>query len=375
MATTFAQRALGPSSSFTTRTYNERNNYSPVLSASDPDDPPKPPGLRLLAFDDGGARGLSMLLLLRNMLREVDHLVQQPGLPCEYFDLIAGSGTGGLIALLLGRLRLNMDDAIECYTRVVERVFMRTKAGKFRDAALEEVLKEICNRFGEGPDTRLLVERGPRSKTFVCVREQDPSGSLLPRRLRTYSHPSEPSSRYTIVEAVRATMGNPVFFDPPTLSRGDGTFSTFLNAGDSRSNPVFELLDEARALFPSRDVAYFVSLGAGRANTIDTSPPRGIMHQPRLPSTCIAAMHNLAVRCDAITEAFVQENAGLSPVYYRFTHDQGCVDGKMAQWEQVAVLKEFLKPYSVSVDKQALELEGKIMAARRAEFPDSRRPW
>ncbi|KAL1721871.1 acyl transferase/acyl hydrolase/lysophospholipase [Schizophyllum commune] len=369
-----ATRALGPSSSFTTRTYNERDNIA-GLAAGEPEDPPKPPGLRLLAFDDGGARGLSMLLLLRNMLREVDQLLQQPGLPCEYFDIIAGSGTGGFIALLLGRLRLNMDDAIECYTRVVERVFMRTKAGKFRDAALEEVLREICNRFGEGPDTRLFVERGPRSKTFVCAREQNASGLLLPRRLRTYAHPAEPPSPCSFIEAVRATMGNPVFFDPPVLTRGDGTSSIFLNAGDGSCNPVFELLDEARTLFPSRDVAYFVSLGAGRANTIDTSPPRGIMHQPRLPSTCIAAMHDLAVRCDAITEAFLRHNAGLGPAYYRFTHDQGCVDGKMAQWEQVAVLKEFLKPYSVSVDKEALQLETKIMAARKAELPGRRRPW
>ena len=26
--------------------------------------------------------------------------------PCEYFDLIGGTGTGGLIAIMLGRLRM-----------------------------------------------------------------------------------------------------------------------------------------------------------------------------------------------------------------------------------------------------------------------------
>uniref|UniRef100_D8QBE3 PNPLA domain-containing protein n=1 Tax=Schizophyllum commune (strain H4-8 / FGSC 9210) TaxID=578458 RepID=D8QBE3_SCHCM len=369
-----ATRAFGPSSSFTTRTYNE-GNTSPGLGSNTIAATPKQPGLRLLAFDDGGARGLTMLLLLRHILREVDHVSQQPGLPCEYFDLIAGSGTGGLIALLLGRLRLSMDDAIECYTRVVERVFLRTKAAKFRDAPFEEVLKEICNRFGNGSDTQMLAERGPRCNTFVCVQKQDTSGLLHPQRLRTYAHPAEPSFRCTFVEAVRATMGNPIFFDPPTLSDINGTPSTYLNAGDARCNPSFDLLDEARSLFPSRQVTYFVSLGAGRANTIDPSPPRGIMHQPRLPSTCMTAMLELAVRCDAISEAFIQENSVLASAYYRFTHDQGCVDGKMAQWEQVAVLKEFLKPYSLAVDKRALELETKIISARKAELSARRRAW
>jgi patatin-like phospholipase/acyl hydrolase len=27
-------------------------------------------------------------------------------LPCDYFDLIGGTGTGGLIAIMLGRLRM-----------------------------------------------------------------------------------------------------------------------------------------------------------------------------------------------------------------------------------------------------------------------------
>jgi patatin-like phospholipase/acyl hydrolase len=30
--------------------------------------------------------------------------------PCEYFDLIGGTSTGGLIALMLGRLTMEMQD-------------------------------------------------------------------------------------------------------------------------------------------------------------------------------------------------------------------------------------------------------------------------
>ena len=208
----------------------------------------------------------------------------------------------------------------------------------------------------------------PTTRRFVCVRERDPSGALLSQRLRTYVHPAEHSMQCTVVEAIRATMGNPVFFTPPTLPTGNNSSSVFMDAGDDRCNPSFDLYEEALSLSPSREVAYFLSLGAGRPSTIDLTPPRGIMHQPRLPPSCMAAMHHLATRCDALAESFLRENDELEPVYYRFNHDQGSLDGKMAQWEQVGVLKEFLKPYSLSVDNVTWALEAKMMDQREYEL-------
>lgn len=62
---------------------------------------------RILSLDGGGVRGLSCLLILRNIMEEV---ARRNGAvearPCEYFDLIGGTGTGGLIAIMLGRLRM-----------------------------------------------------------------------------------------------------------------------------------------------------------------------------------------------------------------------------------------------------------------------------
>ena len=41
-------------------------------------------------------------------MREIQRLNgdSHPPLPCEYFDLIGGTSTGGLIAIMLGRLRM-----------------------------------------------------------------------------------------------------------------------------------------------------------------------------------------------------------------------------------------------------------------------------
>lgn len=43
--------------------------------------------------DGGGIKGLSQLYILQNLMRSIDG--QRPPEPCEVFDLICGSSTGG----------------------------------------------------------------------------------------------------------------------------------------------------------------------------------------------------------------------------------------------------------------------------------------
>ena len=62
---------------------------------------------RILSLDGGGVRGLSSLLILREIMEEIGRRTKaaaETPLPCEYFDLIGGTSTGGLIAIMLGRL-------------------------------------------------------------------------------------------------------------------------------------------------------------------------------------------------------------------------------------------------------------------------------
>jgi patatin-like phospholipase/acyl hydrolase len=49
--------------------------------------------LRLLALDGGGVRGLSSLLILERLMQAVDS--EAPPKPCDYFDMIGGTSTGG----------------------------------------------------------------------------------------------------------------------------------------------------------------------------------------------------------------------------------------------------------------------------------------
>jgi len=80
-----------------------RDKYPP--SATPP--LPAPPPIRILSLD-GGILGASSLHVLVKLMRKV-RLARGKRAevrPCEVFDLICGTGTGGLVALMLGRLEM-----------------------------------------------------------------------------------------------------------------------------------------------------------------------------------------------------------------------------------------------------------------------------
>ena len=52
--------------------------------------------LRLLALDGGGVRGLSALMILSQLMEAVNP--DSPPKPCDYFDMIGGTSTGGWVA-------------------------------------------------------------------------------------------------------------------------------------------------------------------------------------------------------------------------------------------------------------------------------------
>ncbi|KAL2044093.1 hypothetical protein ABVK25_012469 [Lepraria finkii] len=83
--------------------------------------------LRILSLDGGGVRGYSMLILLHDFMHKTYSEVHgeppepdQIPKPCDYFDLIAGTGTGGLIAIMLGRLRMHPKDCMRVYVQMTK---------------------------------------------------------------------------------------------------------------------------------------------------------------------------------------------------------------------------------------------------------------
>lgn len=72
------------------------------------------PPLRILCLDGGGVRGISSLYILKELMAQASrqlaldrpHEPRTVVRPCQVFDLIGGTSTGGLVALMLGRLEM-----------------------------------------------------------------------------------------------------------------------------------------------------------------------------------------------------------------------------------------------------------------------------
>ncbi|EXL47748.1 hypothetical protein FOCG_11897 [Fusarium oxysporum f. sp. radicis-lycopersici 26381] len=79
--------------------------------------------IRLLALDGGGVRGLSSLIILQNLILTIDP--DSSPKPCNYFDIIGGTSTGGLIAIMLGRLQMTVNKYITTYLSLSNKVFKK----------------------------------------------------------------------------------------------------------------------------------------------------------------------------------------------------------------------------------------------------------
>lgn len=76
---------------------NHLSNWVPIMCDTIGSNPLDTNGLCLLSLDGGGVRGLSTLNILRSVMSQLNHERegQEHLKPCDVFDLIGGTSTGG----------------------------------------------------------------------------------------------------------------------------------------------------------------------------------------------------------------------------------------------------------------------------------------
>ncbi|TKA37733.1 hypothetical protein B0A49_13237, partial [Cryomyces minteri] len=124
----------------------------------------------------GGIRGLSELKILEEIMNRIkfDLRMEDDPLPADFFDLIGGTSTGGLIALLLGRLRLSVPQARNAFVKIAKDVFSiqrYLREGRFNEKKLEEAVKGLLRvKFGaDRGEERMLDRPDAACKVFVCT--------------------------------------------------------------------------------------------------------------------------------------------------------------------------------------------------------------
>ena len=216
--------------------------------------------MNLLSLDGGGIRGLSSLQVLKNILERIgrEQGLQDPPKPCDFFDMIGGTSTGGLIAIMLGRMRMTVDECIEAYVHLSDRVFRQTHSlpfsfsgkvrGKFDSKALEEAVKEYLSKYSLSEDCLLQDIDQTSCKVFVCATSGSTRKTVV---LSSYSTPRTNSDRlkYTTVwQAARATSAASSFFDPIDVQLGSYKES-YTDGATGANNPIFTLWQEAKEAF------------------------------------------------------------------------------------------------------------------------------
>ncbi|WYZ41925.1 hypothetical protein EsH8_V_000820 [Colletotrichum jinshuiense] len=298
-------------------------------------DTTKGPPLRILSLDGGGVRGYSMFIILQEIMHrtyvEIEGRAPRRNeipRPCDHFDLIVGTGTGGLIALMLGRLRLDLEQCKELYVRLTRMVFEtdKTIAGipyrstLFKASKLEEAIKEAVREHtvyqkegNDGTESDMIsplsgynsTASGPRRHTSnastVSFSNRSPQAQMARPALNSrYGDPnarlydarenrtktavlamykgSRKGSPAAILRSYDSRREPPPEFDCKIWQAGRATCaiglafkpiqigqSVFHDDGAGTFNPAPEALDEAVVNeWPGREVGVFLSVGTGR---------------------------------------------------------------------------------------------------------------
>jgi len=268
----------------------EQSPADVVRAAGGPNNARPKRGVRILCLDGGGTRGVITI----QVLKELQSRCFGGREPHQVFDLIVGTSTGAILAVLLGAKQCSLVDAERLYDQLITSIFVKEglassttslvlKRAKYEERHIEAVLANLL-----GDDD--LLDTQPTAPHVACLAaclSVDPAQLCV---LRSYEYPppartlrqrmdglfettqgkvvppARRASRYagscrvSLRDALRAATAAPMYFTPLAL-RDQLVCDGALIA----NNPSAVAYHEALALFPGRQVDVLVSVGTGEA--------------------------------------------------------------------------------------------------------------
>ncbi|KAJ9138246.1 Calcium-independent phospholipase a2-gamma [Coniochaeta hoffmannii] len=307
--------------------------------------------LKILVLDGGGVKGLSSLLILENIMARVGKKMNRPDLqPCDYFDIIGGTSTGGIIALMLGRMRMPVEKCITEYQELGRLVFGVPRGGlheyMFDARVLEEHTKKVVKKYLGDENAPLLDPLGDDAcKTIVFTLPYKGATPESPESLRTYINDNvNPRPKpWAIWEAVRATSAATTIFEPFTHGP-PGSQIRYIDAAFGFNNPADHVMEEAASLWTETgyldtrsDVGCLLSIGTGMANVTRMESDtivKAITSKVRKPLQAVEVMKKIATATEPIHRNVARRFDPSSGVYQRFNVDQGIQAVKLFDHEK-----------------------------------------
>ena len=353
----------------------------------------------ILSLDGGGIRGYSALLILQALMNVIKKLEKSHAdgaaessyhplpwnplyatdsrtggqadprsqqvesarwLPCHYFDYIAGTSTGGLIGIMLGRLRMNIDDCVSEYERLGGKVFGHSRWFHLRspfwfprdkynhrnvEYAVKEVVSEKIPKIAKFPGGQNFGFDENRCRTVVLSYQQQTNeeakvnGIERPYLFRTYKnlHQSEsaegrltdrnpgPAHDIPIWQVARATSAAPTYFKPMKIHK-----LAYLDGGFGANNPCEEIFEEVRKMNNHADTcaSIIISVGTG----IDKGWSRFKNLGPSRFINFLNVARKWASESEEVHARMLNRKEGAPFKYYRLNVPDGIGSLKLDEW-------------------------------------------
>ena len=264
---------------------------------------PRPQLLRVLTLEGSCFQAITTLLVLDKLL---DLVAERKGLkpkPCQLFDMIAGIGSGGWLALFLGRFQMDIQTCIHEWLLMMKvlgplenisggvRGILTPRSILDVDKLIEHIT-ELSERYCN--DTYLLKENGPA--TFVAAEVSGSignhpafaasgiqRGNALNHRycmfrtyrhndLRTMLHEATNPATFRISDAFCVTNSTR-YLTTNWVEGIGGTTVKFLNRLASHSQDIMKLaVDEMRKYYgPDSALEVFLHIGSGTPSPWDVA--------------------------------------------------------------------------------------------------------
>lgn len=219
---------------------------------------------KILSIDGGGIRGLIAGLILVEIEKRTGKAIS------ELFDLIAGTSTGGILALGLtvpdestGKAKYSAQDISQLYQHKGPLIFQRNFKSwlgvfdeKYSSRGIETLLDEY---FGEIELKSALTELLITSYDFQRKRQ--------PFFFKSRRAQIDPQRNFKMKFVARATSAAPTYFEPFKLITTPVEYHSLLDGGIFANNPAMCAFAEAMKFHPQADIL-MVSLGTG-ARTVE----------------------------------------------------------------------------------------------------------
>ena len=219
---------------------------------------------KVLSIDGGGIRGIIPAMVLAEMESRTGRRI------AEMFDLVAGTSTGGILALGLtkpgqgGKPEYSAKRLIELYETEGSKIFsipvwhrIQSAGGvaeeKYPAMGIEEVAKRY---FG---DVRLAQAH---KEILVTAYEIEGRAPWFFKR-RHAKDPNRKGDDFLMRDVARATSAAPTYFEPFLVEGGPHDGCALIDGGVHSNNPAMCAYVEARKISPEENDFLVVSLGTG----------------------------------------------------------------------------------------------------------------